>query len=203
MALLFHQTREITFKVVYCGCPWSGKTTNLAWIHGRMDRRSRGELISLATSQDRTLFFDYLAVDTPAVAGFRTRFQLYTVPGQVQYDATRQIVMRGADGLVFVADSGAQRQAANAEAWRALLAMRSAGEVSVRQLPMVLQYNKRDAADAVPAGQLNHLLGNPEGGRPVIEACAVQGTGVFQTLNAIARLVLRNFQSQASGLAVS
>ena len=198
MALLFHDTREITFKVVYCGCPLSGKTTNLAWIHDRMDHGSRGKLVSLATSQDRTLFFDYLAVETPVVAGFRTRFQLYTVPGQVQYDATRQIVLRGADGLVFVADSSAPRQAANAEAWRSLRAMPG----GVPQLPMVLQYNKRDAGDAVSRESLNQLLGNREEGLPVIEACAVQGSGVFPTLNAVARLVLRSFLSQAAGFAV-
>lgn len=188
------QERTVRFKIVYCGTPLSGKTTNLRQIHARLDPQGRGDLVSLSTAQDRTLFFDFLAVESQAIPGYRTSFHLYTVPGQVTYNATLQLVLRQADGVVFVADSQMDRQRDNVHAFQALEANLRLNGSSLDRLPLVLQYNKRDLPNSAPVEYLEFLLNN----RPVphlsFEADAKNGRNVLATLNAITQAVVTRFQ---------
>jgi len=195
MAILNDESREITFKLVYTGTPMAGKTSNLAWIHQRLDNSARSDLITLATMSDRTLFFDFLAVESVLINGYRSRFQLYTVPGQANYNATRQIVLRGADGLVFVADSDPRRAADNLAAWHALHQHLAANRTHPDSLPIVLQYNKRDLPDALPRAAMDQSFRSSAQDLTVCEASATSGTGVFNTLNSLARLVVSRFHS--------
>ncbi len=192
MAIVNHETKEVTFKIVYCGTPLGGKTTNLSYIHSKVGQDHRGDLISLATSSDRTLFFDFLPINTTIINGFHTRFQLYTVPGQVYYNATRQLVLRGVDGLVFVADSSAPRMEENTASFRSMCqnVMDNGSEPS--RIPLVLQYNKRDLPDAVPLDYLNYLL-NGGGHHAAFESVAQAGQNVFATLNSVTQQVLSRF----------
>ena len=195
MAILNDESREITFKLVYTGTPMAGKTSNLAWIHQRLDNSARSDLITLATMSDRTLFFDFLAVESVLINGYRSRFQLYTVPGQANYNATRQIVLRGADGLVFVADSDPRRAPDNLSAWHALHQHLAANRTHPDSLPIVLQYNKRDLPDALPRAAMDQSFRSSAPPLTVTEASATSGTGVFNTLNSLARLVVSRFHS--------
>ncbi len=187
--------KTVRFKIVYCGTPLSGKTTNLRQIHAKLDPQGRSDLVSLSTAQDRTLFFDFLAVESAALPGYRTSFHLYTVPGQVTYNATLQLVLRQADGVVFVADSQMDRQRDNVHAFQSLEANLRINGSSIERLPLVLQYNKRDLPNCAPVEYLEFLLNN----RPVphlsFEADAKNGRNVLATLNAISQAVLSQFQA--------
>ena len=193
MAVVDPEAGEVSFKLVYCGTPMGGKTTNLSWIHSRIDGSQRGDLVSLATSTDRTLFFDFLPVHTTVINGYRTRFLLYTVPGQVCYNATRQMVLKGVDGIVFVADSTLDRMQENLVAWHAMHRNLEENGTPATGLPLVLQYNKRDLPDAAPVAYMDYLLNTQAPRRQAFEAAAASGAGVFATLNALAQQVLQRF----------
>jgi mutual gliding-motility protein MglA len=190
MSLVNYATREITCKIVYYGPGRSGKTTNLQYIHAQVPDSRKGQMVSLATETDRTLFFDFLPLDLGTISGFQTRFQLYTVPGQVYYAATRRLVLRGADGVVFVADSQPRYRDANVESLADLQENLLEQGTDVRDLPFVLQYNKQDLAGAVPVAELDELLNFRE--VPAHPAAAIRGTGVLPTLRSISELVLRS-----------
>ncbi|MEN8374394.1 MAG: gliding-motility protein MglA [Gemmatimonadota bacterium] len=194
MSLVNYSTREITCKIVYYGPGRSGKTTNLQHVHGRLPRGRTGEMMSLATETDRTLFFDFLPLDLGSISGFRTRLQLYTVPGQVYYDATRKLVLRGADGVVFVADSQPRVLAENVTSLRNLHENLSAEGLDVREVPLVMQYNKRDLPDALPVEVLSDVLNFR--GVPEYAATAISGEGVFETLRTASELVLRRLSDR-------
>jgi signal recognition particle receptor subunit beta len=180
--------REINCKIVYYGPGLGGKTTNLQWIFERTGDQQKGKMISLATETERTLFFDFLPLDLGTVRGFKTRIHLYTVPGQVFYDASRKLILRGVDGVVFVADSQEERMDANVEALENLQDNLKEHSYDFNRIPYVLQLNKRDLPNAMPADTLKkELLKKDE---PVIEAVAFQGVGVFETLKSVAKLVL-------------
>lgn len=189
--------KEITCKIVYYGPGAGGKTTNLHHVHGNIPDTFRGELVSLATEQDRTLFFDYLPLDIGDVKGFKTKFQLYTVPGQVYYNATRKLVLRGVDGIVFVADSGASRYQDSIDSFNNLIENLRDYGLELDDMPFVIQYNKRDLPDAVPLEKLRAAL-NPEGKWVEFEAVATDGTGVRETLREISSQCLKKLQSQAN-----
>jgi len=180
--------REINCKIVYYGAGLGGKTTNLQWIFERMAAKSGGKMLSLATETDRTLFFDFLPLELGTVRGFKTRFHLYTVPGQVFYDASRKLILRGVDGVVLVADSQDERMDANEEALANLQTNLKDNGYDFATIPYVLQLNKRDLPNAVPTEQLKGLLSKK--GEPVFEAVAVEGLGVFETLKEVGRQVL-------------
>jgi mutual gliding-motility protein MglA len=188
MTFINYASREINCKIVYYGPGLCGKTTNLQHIFEATAPQSRGKLISLATETDRTLFFDFMPLELGTVRGFKTRFHLYTVPGQVFYDASRKLILKGVDGVVFVADSQEERMDANVESLYNLEEnLRSQG-YDLMKLPYVLQLNKRDLPSAVPVQDLAaELLRKQE---PVVEAVASTGAGVFDTLKAVAKQVL-------------
>lgn len=198
MSFVNFSTREVQLKIVYYGPGMCGKTTNLQYIHEAVAPAAKGALTSLATSQDRTLFFDFMPLVAQAIEGFTTRIQLYTVPGQVMYNMTRRLVLRGADGLVFVADSQWSKMAENVESFANLEEnLRLQGD-SLGALPYVLQYNKRDLPDVAPVNYLDFLLNSREVRRPAFQSEAPGGRGVFETLNMISRLVLNRFIRQQS-----
>ncbi len=190
MSMINYASREINCKLVYYGPGLGGKTTNLEYVYGKVSPETRGKLISLATEQERTLFFDFLPVDLGAIRGFKTRFHLYTVPGQVYYNASRRLILKGVDGIVFVADSQAERMDANIAAMENLYENLSEYGYDAQQIPIVLQWNKRDLPSAVPVQELSAQL-NP-GNLPEFEAVAVRGEGVFDTLRAVSKLVLKS-----------
>lgn len=190
MALFNYSTKELTAKVVYYGPGLCGKTTNLQWIHEKLPIRNKGKMLSLATETDRTLFFDFLPIELGTVRGMKVRVQLYTVPGQVFYNATRRMVLKGADCVVFVADSQGPVLEANAESLENLRENLQANEIDPNSLPMVLQYNKRDLPNALSIAALNARL-NPLG-HPHCEAVAVKGQGVEETLKLVTGLVFRS-----------
>jgi signal recognition particle receptor subunit beta len=200
MSLVNYSTREITSKIVYYGPGRSGKTTNLQYIHGQVPEERRGRMVSLATETDRTLFFDFLPLDLGTISGFQTRFQLYTVPGQVYYDATRKLVLQGADGVVFVADSQRAQREENVESFRNLQVNLLEQGVDPRTIPIVLQYNKRDLPDVMSVDEMDDLLNYRD--LPRFEARALGGIGVFDTLKGISELVLRRL-SQRFGRSVA
>jgi signal recognition particle receptor subunit beta len=181
-------SREINCKIVYYGAGLGGKTTNLQWIFERTAAKSGGKMLSLATETDRTLFFDFLPLELGTVRGFKTRFHLYTVPGQVFYDASRKLILRGVDGVVFVADSQEERMDANEEALDNLQTNLKDHGYDFATIPYVLQLNKRDLPNALLAEKLKGSLCLK--GEPVLEAVAVQGVGVFETLKEVGRQVL-------------
>jgi signal recognition particle receptor subunit beta len=196
--LIHYAAREIHAKIVYCGPGLGGKTTNLLAIHGRLPERAKSRMLSIATDGDRTLFFDFLPLDLGLVKGFRVRFHLYTVPGQSFYAASRRVILRGVDGIVFVVDSQAHRLEENRESWRDLRnnLQRERGS-SAERIPLVVQWNKRDLATALPVAALAHELGFGE--LPSFEAIAIQGTGVADTLKACCRDVLKEMESAGRG----
>jgi signal recognition particle receptor subunit beta len=192
MSFINYSSREINCKIVYYGPGLCGKTTNLQYIFKRMNPESRGKMISLATETDRTLFFDFLPVSMGEIRGFKTRFHLYTVPGQVFYDASRRLILRGVDGVVFCADSQLTRMDANLESIDNLkINMREQGYDPDR-IPLVLQYNKRDINSVASVAELHALLNYRN--VPEFEAVATTGVGVFETLKAIIKLVLTDLK---------
>ncbi len=188
MSSINFAAREINCKIVYYGPGLGGKTTNLQWVFDKTSEQQKGKMISLATETDRTLFFDFLPLDLGTVRGFRTRFHLYTVPGQVFYDASRKLILRGVDGVVFVADSQEERMDANLEALDNLQENLKEHGYDFHKVPYVLQLNKRDLPNALPAEQLKREL--VKRNEPVLEAVACDGTGVFETLKEVAKQVL-------------
>jgi hypothetical protein len=192
MALLNHAKKELSAKIVYYGPGLSGKTTNLEWIHRKLAPDKRGKLISLETKTDRTLFFDFLPVQIGEISGFRTRFNVYTVPGQIFYNETRRMVLKGVDGIVFVADSQKEMANENLENLKNLAEnLRSIGK-EIAKIPLVLQFNKRDLANILSVEEMNRLLNAP--GLPCFEAVAVKGEGVLTTLTRITRVVADNLR---------
>jgi signal recognition particle receptor subunit beta len=222
MSMINYASREINCKIVYYGPGLGGKTTNLEHVYGKVSPDTRGKLISLATETERTLFFDFLPVDLGTIRGFKTRFHLYTVPGQVYYNASRKLILKGVDGIVFVADSQMERMEANIEAMQNLYDNMAEYGYDLTKLPFVLQYNKRDLPNAAPIrelqGALNpgwevkdaakqrpapdpnhpgeHLVEQLPGGEwleraPYFEGVALQGDGVFETLKAVSKMVLK------------
>jgi len=196
MSLVNFTTREITCKIVYYGPGRSGKTTNLLYIFGRVPEARRGRMVSLATQTDRTLFFDFLPLELGTISGFTTKFQLYTVPGQVYYNATRKLVLHGADGVVFVADSQARQLEENIQSLQNLHENLIEQAVDVRALPMVLQYNKQDLPSdlILTADELDSSLNFRE--TPSFVADALSGNGVFETLKGISEVVLRKLSKE-------
>jgi mutual gliding-motility protein MglA len=222
MSMINYASREINCKIVYYGPGLGGKTTNLEHVYGKVSPDTRGKLISLATETERTLFFDFLPVDLGTIRGFKTRFHLYTVPGQVYYNASRKLILKGVDGIVFVADSQMERMEANIEAMQNLYDNMAEYGYDLTKLPFVLQYNKRDLPNAAPVRELQAAL-NPgwevkdgakqrpapdpyhggeylveqlQGGEwieraPYFEGVALQGDGVFETLKAVSKMVLK------------
>jgi mutual gliding-motility protein MglA len=194
MSLVNYSTREITCKIVYYGPGRSGKTSNLQYIHTFVPDEKKGPMVSLATETDRTLFFDFLPLDLGSISGFKTRIQLYTVPGQVYYNATRKLVLRGADGVVFVADSQREQLNENIESLRNLHENLLGENINVRDFPMVLQYNKRDLPGVVPIQELDDALNYR--GVPAFPAATISGEGVFETLKGISQLVLQSLSKR-------
>ncbi len=228
MSVINYASREINCKIVYYGPGLGGKTTNLEHVYARVAPDTRGKLISLATENERTLFFDFLPVDLGTIRGFKTRFHLYTVPGQVYYNASRKLILKGVDGVVFVADSQVEREEANIEAMQNLYDNMAEYGYDITRMPFVIQYNKRDLPNAAPVDALDRMLnpgfeivdparqrqmadpGNPSRllieqlptGEwiervPSVEAVAVAGDGVFDTLKAVSKLVLKSLASSS------
>ena len=188
MSFINYSSREINCKIVYYGPGLCGKTTNLQYIYNKTNPEAKGKMISLATETERTLFFDFLPLSLGEIRGFRTRFHLYTVPGQVFYDASRKLILKGVDGVIFVADSQLERLEANQESLDNLRTNLAEHGYSLEKIPYVIQYNKRDLPNALPTEELRQLL-NPTR-VPEFEAVATSGYGVFDTLKAVANLVL-------------
>lgn len=197
MSTINFSAREINFKIVYYGPGLSGKTTNLKQIYEQVPAESKGDMVSLATEDERTLFFDFLPLDLGKVNGFKTRFHLYTVPGQVFYNSSRKLILRGVDGVVFVADSAPDRLRANAESLRNLRENLQEYNLRFEQVPFVIQVNKRDLPDAIPLEQVLHVL-DPNGKIPSFEAVASEFKGVFEPLRAVSTLVLEKLAQKAS-----
>jgi len=197
MVLFNYSTKELTAKVVYYGPGLCGKTTNLQWIHEKLPIKNKGKMLSLATEADRTLFFDFLPIELGTIRGMKTRIQLYTVPGQVFYNATRRMVLKGADCVVFVADSQEPMLDANLDAALNLKENLEANEIDLEEIPTVLQYNKRDLPNALPIEILNERL-NPKG-LPYYEAVAMKGIGVEETLKGATTLVFRALATKYGG----
>lgn len=222
MSMINYASREINCKIVYYGPGLGGKTTNLEYVYGKVSPSTRGKLISLATETERTLFFDFLPVDLGTIRGFRTRFHLYTVPGQVYYNASRKLILKGVDGVVFVADSQTDRAEANIESMQNLYDNMAAYGYDLTRMPFIVQYNKRDLPNAAPVEELQEMLNpgwevtDPARMRPLadpfragellvtqlpsgewverapyFEAVGVTGDGVFDTLKAVSKLVLK------------
>lgn len=194
MVSINYAFREVSCKIVYYGPGLSGKTTNLQYIHKKVPTQVRGELISLATDTDRTLFFDFLPLNLGAIQGFTTKFQLYTVPGQVFYNATRKLVLRGVDGIVFVADSQLSKMEENKESLNNLLENLKEYGYQIEEIPLAIQYNKRDLPEAATVEQLQDALNH--WGATYYEVVAVKGIGVFDTLKGICKLVIENLKAK-------
>jgi hypothetical protein len=199
MAIINQATKELQVKIVYYGPGKGGKTTNLEQVHGNVQNvQERGKLVSLATSSDRTLFFDFLPIEAVAIKGFKTKFQLYTVPGQVIYNTTRQLVLRGVDGIVFVADSQFDKMAENVESFQNLEDNLKSLKLNFAEIPYVLQYNKRDLPNIAPVEYLEFLLNNREIQVPSFPSVASRCEGVFEPLNMITRLLLHKFINEGA-----
>jgi signal recognition particle receptor subunit beta len=197
MVLFNYSTKELTAKVVYYGPGLCGKTTNLQWIHEKLPIRNKGKMLSLATEADRTLFFDFLPIELGSIRGMKTRIQLYTVPGQVFYNATRRMVLKGADCVVFVADSQEAMLDADLDSLHNLRENLEVNEINADEIPMVMQYNKRDLPNALPVEILNEKL-NPRG-LPFFEAVAMKGIGVEETLKGATTLVFKSLAGKYGG----
>jgi signal recognition particle receptor subunit beta len=194
MTFINYAAREINCKIVYYGPGLCGKTTNIQFIYDKTGAAAKGKLISLATESERTLFFDFLPIELGTIRGFRTRFHLYTVPGQVFYDASRKLILKGVDGVVFVADSQDARMDANVESIRNLKENLREHGVSMDKVPYVLQLNKRDLPTAVPVAVMDKALRIKN--EPVFEAVASRGSGVFETLKAVVKAVLMDLNTR-------
>ena len=194
-------TKQLQIKIVYYGPALCGKTTNLEKVHANVQSaQEKGKLVSLATQSDRTLFFDFLPVEAMAIKGFKTKFQLYTVPGQVIYNTTRQLVLRGVDGIIFVADSQYEKMQENVESFANLEENLRGAKLDITDIPYVLQYNKRDLPNVAPVEYMEYLLNNRDVRVPAFEASAAKVEGVFETLNALTKLLLNKFISEASAV---
>ncbi|MCH7562844.1 MAG: gliding-motility protein MglA [Gemmatimonadetes bacterium] len=189
MSMINYASREINCKIVYYGTGLGGKTTNLEYIYSRVNPDTKGKMISLATETERTLFFDFLPIDLGEVRGFKTRFHLYTVPGQVYYNASRKLILKGVDGVIFVADSQAERMEANVEAMHNLYENLESYGYDLTQIPFAIQYNKRDLSNAMTVDELRAQL-NPAGVSD-FEGVAIEGKGVFETLGSVSKLVVQ------------
>ncbi len=199
MAIINQATKELQVKIVYYGTAMGGKTTNLVQVHEHVQTAAgnKGKLVSLATNSDRTLLFDFLPIEAMAIKGFKTKFQLYTVPGQIIYNTTRQLVLRGVDGLVFVADSQYDKMAENVESFQNLQDNLKSLKMDLDDIPYVLQYNKRDLPNVAPVEYMEFLLNNREVQVPAFAAAASRCEGVFETLNMITRMLLHKFINQS------
>jgi hypothetical protein len=199
MAIINQATKELQVKIVYYGPAMGGKTTNLVQVHDHVQTNAgnKGKLVSLATSSDRTLFFDFLPIEAMTIKGFKTKFQLYTVPGQVIYNTTRQLVLRGVDGIVFVADSQFEKMPENVESFQNLIDNLTAQRMSLAEIPYVLQYNKRDLPNAAPMEYMDFLLNNRDVQVPAFAGTAHKCEGVFESLNMITRMLLQKFINQS------
>jgi signal recognition particle receptor subunit beta len=196
MAIINRATKELQLKIVYYGPAKSGKTTNIEMVHEHVQvpkPEAKAKLTSLATSSDRTLFFDFFPLEATTIKGFKTKFSLFTVPGQVIYNATRQIVLRGVDGIVFVADSQYDKMQENIETFQHMIENLKSLNLGLDDIPYVIQYNKRDMPDAAPAEYLEYVLNNREVLVPSFEATASQCEGVFETLNMITKMLIHKF----------
>lgn len=188
MTFINYASKEINCKIVYYGPGLGGKTTNLQFIYNKTAPEAKGKMISLATEADRTLFFDFLPLDLGTIRGFTTRFHLYTVPGQVFYDASRKLILKGVDGVVFVADSQKERMEANIESIRNLEENLKEHGLDLETIPYSLQFNKRDLPNIMPVDEMYRTLNFKR--EPTFEAIAIDGTGVFETLKAVAKQIL-------------
>ncbi len=188
MSFINYAAREINCKIVYYGPGLGGKTTNLQYIYDKTNPNAKGKMISLATETERTLFFDFLPLNLGEIKGFKIRFHLYTVPGQVFYDASRKLILKGVDGIVFVADSQIERMDANIESFENMIVNLEEQGYSIKSVPYVVQYNKRDLPNAAPVDEMKKALNKDS--VPDFEAIAIKGVGVFETLKAITKLVL-------------
>ena len=195
MTFINYAAREINCKIVYYGPGLGGKTTNIQFIYDKTNPNAKGKLISLATETDRTLFFDFLPLDLGNVKGFKVRFHLYTVPGQVFYDASRKLILKGVDAIIMVADSQVERMDANEESvYNLKLNLKDQG-YNLSDIPYVLQLNKRDLPNIAPVEEMTRLL--VQRGEPVFEAVASKGVGVFDTLKTCAKLTLQELRKNA------
>ena len=190
MSMINYASREINCKIVYYGTGLGGKTTNLEYVYSRVNPEAKGKMISFATETERTLFFDFLPIDLGEVKGFKTRFHLYTVPGQVYYNASRKLILKGVDGVIFVADSQRERMEANIEAMHNLYENLESYGYDLAQIPFAVQYNKRDLSNAMEVDELQSQL-NP-GKVPDFEGVAIEGKGVFETLGAVSKMVVQS-----------
>jgi len=193
MAFVNFGKKIINFKIVFYGPSKGGKTTNLETIHAKIDPTMRGELTVLSTQQDRTLFFDFLPLESTIITGFTSKFQLYTVPGQVIYNQTRKLVLQGVDGVVFVADSAWDKMSAGVESFENLESNLNDQGMTLDTLPFILQFNKRDLPDRAPSHYMDFLLNRRRTRVPTTDAVATTGEGVFESLNLIARMTLASF----------
>jgi len=189
MSMINYASREINCKIVYYGTGLGGKTTNLEYVYSRVNPDTKGKMISLATETERTLFFDFLPIDLGEVRGFKTRFHLYTVPGQVYYNASRRLILKGVDGIIFVADSQAERAEANIEAMHNLYENLESYGYDLSTIPFAIQYNKRDLSNVLPVEEIRKQI-NPMGA-PDFEAVAIEGKGVFETLKSVSKAVVK------------
>lgn len=192
MSFVNYHTKEINCKIVYYGPGLGGKTTNIQYIYQKTSSQNKGQMITLNTENERTLFFDFLPLDLGEIRGFKTRFHLYTVPGQVFYEASRKLILRGVDGLVFVADSQVERMEANIESYQGLERNLAEQGYDISKVPMVMQWNKRDLPNIVPVEDLQYQLNKRK--FPAYEAVATTGQGVFETLKMISKSVLLNIK---------
>lgn len=201
MSIINYAAKVINFKIVYYGPGMAGKTANLEYVHRCLPEINKGSMVSLAAGDDRTLFFDFLPVNALSVRGFATKFQLYTVPGQSHYNLTRKLVLRGVDGVVFVADSQWDRLRENVESFRNLGENLKDYQLDLATTPYVVQYNKRDLGDVAPYEYLEYMLNRGATRAPSFEAVAPEGKGVFDTLNTVSRMVLvREFDQPQEGV---
>ena len=193
MSFVNYQTKEVNCKIVFYGPGMGGKTTNIQYVYKKTAGDARGDMISLSTENERTLFFDFLPLDLGEIRGFKTRFHLYTVPGQVFYEASRKLILRGVDGIVFVADSQVERMEANIESLQGMEKNLIEQGYDIDQLPIVMQWNKRDLPNVVSIEELESKLNKKN--LPSFESVAIDGKGVFETLKSISKLVLMNLKS--------
>ncbi len=193
MPFINFATKEIDCKIVYYGPGLSGKTTNIKWIYDHIKPENKGEMITLATETERTLFFDFVPIEVSNVRGFKVRFHLYTTPGQIIYQASRKLILKGVDGIVFVADSQEERHDANLDTLDDMLENLKDYEINIEELPLVFQYNKRDLPNILPVEKLRADLNR--WGRPDFEAIATKGVGVLETFKEITRQVLKKIKS--------
>ncbi len=197
MTFINYASREINCKIVYYGPGLCGKTTNLQYIYDSTAPQAKGKLISLATETDRTLFFDFMPLELGTVRGFKTRFHLYTVPGQVYYDASRKLILKGVDGVVFVADSQWEKMEENVESFKNLEDNLAKQNISLDEIPYVIQYNKRDLENIAPVNYLEYVLNNRKKRVQSFEVVSSTGQNVFASLNAVSQILLHKFSKQS------